>query len=697
MLNESYELSTSIQNARIKVQSWHKDYKNCPNYKTFFLLVSKDSGICVLKPIYDRSKIQSIRKYECANGISFPAFNILPLLHAKSSEGLDNLKKLKEILKEKSSVEKAELNNLIDCLWKTCDHLWDDKEFRRIGKCLKTAGLQEKLANFTVPEEYGAITELIKRSIIISASVLKESVKRLIPDYIIKFPGNAEEFINTILVSTSKKSIKKVSIILELEDSSAFPFPATNQKVQVWVNQYLLTLEQQEEAKNEFDAFGLPMNEMDSQKKFPEVKLPRLGKVQLRAMSAEIPCQKRYGQIDAKSFPAGSKVRQSMKDSLEWLGHENRKGKTWEDITGVIGDKSTLLFAYPSFLSEDPPELTPLFAGKVKSEDPDGAKFESAAARVIPALKGIVREHPNTEIIIFILSKADKARTKIIVSRHYTARQLISGAQVWQDGCQNIPEIKLNCGTKDKPQWIEPFIPFPNDVVKCLSTTWLQNGLRAEKVQGILIEQGISLLLEKDHELQRIIERALHLASTNTTSLFLALGHADHRKDGSLKIDNRHFWQANILPSILGLLLFKINILKGEYMHTAPFLVGRLLALADLLHKEYCKHVRKSETPPQLIGNALMSTAIENPERGLARLCERLMPYQAWTNKAKGEDSALAKWTLNQMEKTSSELSKIKLPNSSSDADKAQILLGYLARFESKNSNDSDNITTISN
>ena len=52
------------------------------------------------------------------------------------------------------------------------------------------------------------------------------------------------------------------------------------------------------------------------------------------------------------------------------------------------------------------------------------------------------------------------------------------------------------------------------------------------------------------------------------------------------------------------------------------YLVGRLLALADTLHREYCIHVRGGEgsIPPQLIGNALMPVAAISPEAAVERL-----------------------------------------------------------------------------
>ena len=121
-------------------------------------------------------------------------------------------------------------------------------------------------------------------------------------------------------------------------------------------------------------------------------------------------------------------------------------------------------------------------------------------------------------------------------------------------------------------------------------------------------------------------------------------------------------------------------------MKKAAFNIGRMLALADTLHKEYCRYVRDNSIPPQLIGNALMATAIDNPERGLVRLRERLMIYKAQADKVKGEKYRLAKWVLSQMGQVANELADVDLPTRTDDAAKAQMLLGYLERSKKDNS-----------
>ncbi len=120
-------------------------------------------------------------------------------------------------------------------------------------------------------------------------------------------------------------------------------------------------------------------------------------------------------------------------------------------------------------------------------------------------------------------------------------------------------------------------------------------------------------------------------------------------------------------------------------MTSAAFLVGRFLNLADSLHLEYCRHVRNNAVPPQLVGNALMATALETPEKALSMLSQRVLPYQAWARTVKeGDRVGLVKTFLKHLSDVSEQLKDAPLPQRSSDADKAQMLLGYLARVESE-------------
>ena len=71
-------------------------------------------------------------------------------------------------------------------------------------------------------------------------------------------------------------------------------------------------------------------------------------------------------------------------------------------------------------------------------------------------------------------------------------------------------------------------------------------------------------------------------------------------------------------------------------------------------------------------------------------LSKRLGVYQAWTRKESGEKVKLARWAVGELGKVTDLLSNKDLPSSTSSAERAQILLGYLSRSESKAESVSD-------
>ncbi|MBX3423678.1 MAG: hypothetical protein KF752_19140 [Pirellulaceae bacterium] len=70
----------------------------------------------------------------------------------------------------------------------------------------------------------------------------------------------------------------------------------------------------------------------------------------------------------------------------------------------------------------------------------------------------------------------------------------------------------------------------------------------------------------------------------------------------------------------------KLGRTKGEHMKGPPFLVGRLLSLTDQLHVQYCLEARKGQALPQLVGNALVTTAMDSPQRAIALIWQRIKP-----------------------------------------------------------------------
>jgi hypothetical protein len=416
---------------------------------------------------------------------------------------------------------------------------------------------------------------------------------------------------------------------------------------------------------------------------FPAVRLPVLGNVILRSMSSESPCQRRYGLADSDSCRVGQVSRQKMKNALEWIGSPDRRDRTWCDVSALAGVR-TVLFAYPSKEPEIAPELAGMIGGGDDQDDPS-AQFEACALRVTASLTALAHEAPTTEVRVFVLAKPDGFRTKVLHSRRYAVGRLLESAEQWKIGCSNLPALKIRRFGEhggDKPFWADPLVPFPGEVIWCLGTAWERSGTHAEAVPGFGIGDGLTLLLERGVALRVTVVRAVRALLSNSASLLLALGQA-HHQGLAHSIRKSNAKQALLLPSVIGLLLWKLGREKGDYMKSPAFLVGRLLSLADQLHAQYCHSMRNNQVPPQLVGNALMASALERPTKAVSILAQRILPYQAWARTVQGGDEVrLPKFLLGEIGRLSADLDEAGLPATCGDIERAEMLLGYLARGE---------------
>lgn len=695
MLNELRELAVSLESAGITVDNLHPNFKACPNYLTYWVYLDEQGDVAGIEQV-PVAQVQKVRKWEKANGVSFPAFNMPPLFKATDTGTQEQIKDIKKRIDKGLEITVEEVTSITD----SCETLWDEVTTNKKGISKQptieklTDCLTKPIADISVPlndppHSFIAIKQLLSRTKLITPTTFKTQLIAAFTQTINQAPSASSI---EAMFYYSGKLPTNFQIILELADRSNFEFPTNHQEVQRWMNRQFLTCSGKA-SRSDLDAFGCNATGKDS--KFPPVGFKNaLGNVILRAMNQESPCQTRYGMIDFHSFPAGEEVRKGMKGALEWLGNPERKGKTWCDLSRRM-EKPMLLFAYPSVMPPDLPDLAGMM-GDVEedSTESNDELFTVLSEKVTAALRGGVNETIDCEIRVFVLAKMDKARTKVLTSNRFSAEHVIQSAQNWQVGCRNIPAIEIRCFGKnkgDKPLWSKPIIPFPAEVIWCLNTVWTsgrdekgERSSRANKAHGFTVNDGLFLLLGEGYELQQATGRALSTLMRNSSSLLLALGQAQTFGQ-VLKIDRKYSKQALLLPSLIGLLLYKLGHTKGVNMTSPAFLVGRLLSLSDSLHLEYCKGVRKGSIPPQLVGNALMATAQEEPIKALSVMWGRIKPYHAWAQTLKeGESVGLVKFFLKHLGDITSQLDISQLPQRCTDIDKAQMLLGYLARFESE-------------
>ena len=285
----------------------------------------------------------------------------------------------------------------------------------------------------------------------------------------------------------------------------------------------------------------------------------------------------------------------------------------------------------------------------------------------------------------------DKARTKVVFNRNYSAQRLADAAMEWQNGCNNIPVIRIRSWGKEKGKAIlaEPKTPFPLQIAECLNLVWKMEGSikhnnKAGKgsnstpyqFKAIPKTAGIALLLDES-AVFRQVPHLLRLALQNGKGLLLSLGERLHRND-IFKLDGVNE-NIQLMPAILGLLLWKLSIGKDHYMENPSYLVGRILKLADELHALYCKNVREGKLPPQLLGNALMVAALDSPTRALAQLALRISPYLGWARTNSTDAAGLSRYFLKEFGLVEAKLQDVTLPLRLDDPARAQLFLGYIS------------------
>ncbi|MCF8067394.1 MAG: hypothetical protein K9L30_02290 [Desulfobacterales bacterium] len=664
MLNELYHLSMTIEKAGIVPQDWHGALKSLPNSSPknpcYKILINADSSIAGIEPM-QKDLVSSLRKCQFgSNGFSFPGFNIKSLFCIKDV-------KEKKIF-EKWSKSKKPFNKEHLKKWCVKENETDWNELM-LNKCLGSIPQELKQRCGQIPDNFVALNFLFERIGLWGDNGCSEFIKALKSYMWVKI--EADENIDNILPLLLKLKPENISVYLDVPDWKEFP--VANENTIQYINECLLKQTDAVKTKvdecNMKDAFGSNIN--GSEYKLPEVKLPILGSIKLRAMNSESPCQYRYNTIDAKSFIIGKDSRKSAKGALEWLASDEFEGKTWGRVDG-----KEIIFAYPTIIPKSPAKLAS-FLGARKTDNTK-ARFAKYAEDVVCCLKGLAPSLKDVELRIFSLRKMDKARTKVIFHRNDSAQRLVIAAKEWQQGCSNIPDISMKTWGKDKGVTIlaAPETPFPLQVAECLNRIWTLDGMSKKEVKSIPISTGIGLLLDESLSL-RHIPHLIKIAIKNSRGLFLSLGNSLHFNE-IIKFDgfNKH---KQLMPSIIGLLLWKIGIRKEIYMNNPPYAVGRMLKMADELHALYCKEVRNNSMPPQLLGNALIITALDSPTQAIAQLALRISPYLGWARTNSTGSAGLSRYFLKEFGLIESKVRNATFPARFDDASKAQLFLGYIA------------------
>ena len=419
----------------------------------------------------------------------------------------------------------------------------------------------------------------------------------------------------------------------------------------------------------------------------PSVKLPEIENTILLSMNPETPCHDRYGRTGADIFPIGKDTAADLYKSAVWITAPERKRKTWAPVPRNDGPRNDLLIAYVDSQPESPAEI----AGILTDVELEG-QFESEAESVIAALDAQRTIWKGAFFHTLVLRRISKGQVQVELNRQYRVERLRSAVVEWRAASANVPQFGIYSpkGKGQPARFLTTRTPYPGEVVRATRSFWIRNGEERQWAIGCDLSTVYDVFLGEDAVSEGAARILLSLLICRSSALLLRCGEQFHRHGPivrDLAVSARE--PAVAAVTILGIALHKLGRYKEKYMSQPAFLVGRMLALADVLHAQYCTVVRGDNLPPQLLGNQHFALASDRPGRALAVLGERLRIYQGWAATAKVKPDSpepvqrgirIGKWALARMGEVTRQLEGRVPGGSFDDAGKAEMLLGYLSR-----------------
>jgi hypothetical protein len=466
------------------------------------------------------------------------------------------------------------------------------------------------------------------------------------------------------------------------------------------------------------DAFSGRLTQL--QDKYPSPKIAELGNLMLFSVnSKEVGALRRYGLGGSATFPAASSRVQSMNDALLFLGSEERRGSTCRAIPSAQNGKRDLLVVYlendttSSILDSTEigasPSLAEMFGGETNAfSDSD---FVARSQAVLELFDGRLRNNPDLRIRVIAFASIDKGRKQASFNRSFKAADIIAACEEWNAGLAGLPRITIWSWDKESKSSIyhTPKLPTPLDLASAINRVWSADtklGYSYNSHRAFTASDAYDVFVsDTPHVSHDKAKLALSLLVARMAPVLATVGRVKTTRKWTDLSDTVRLQSLKTI-ALLNILLRKTThrqLTHATAMKEPLYQLGQILALADSLHHQYCKHVRDGQMPSQLIGNALFNTALEQPVFALARLSERIVPYHAWAKTFSPIDQSIKsgweKVVLGKLRECSSRfvedvngtlrIRTDEFPDRMSDGDKAKLLLGYLAdTYEPKDSSE---------
>lgn len=438
--------------------------------------------------------------------------------------------------------------------------------------------------------------------------------------------------------------------------------------------------------------------------KYPNPKFQVIGPAYLFSNNTKAnPCLSHYGLEGVQAFAAGKKQVQKINDALLFLMGNSRKGYTWTSFPGKNEKTPMLLLAW---LEDDPQNEAELAA----AVGDDGAtyKYLNLCKNVIDILSKRKHSNPSSLVHLQLFETLDKGRKQIVYSKSMSESQLSEDVNAWLEAAENLPVFVFKVRFKRKDgkeiRVVRPYCPGPAGISQLMQIHYKSRHgnnpgeLIVKRSSSMTLQEIYTLFLPEAYEeaadkrfISEVLNRVLYVSQDLLTdAAYFQIVYGEEQP-----FSEEYMKRVCTAAALLGILLYKLEIRKEKYMMDTMFMLGRLLKLADKLHKEYCINERNNSLPGQLMGNAVIQMAMQTPAEAMVRLEEKIAMYINWAETDKKNRGG---WILREIEKTVTAIMEDGggiLPKQPTSQEKTLLLFGYMASlpFNEKNTMKQDQET----
>jgi len=668
LLNELADLHRCLIAGGIELapqHPWIKPLKNAPALAVF---VESRGSVGRVAQLSAEDAVRRM-KIEKSNHASFPAFNLkCPLSSAVVGLSLP--------------AERAR-----DFFGESGDLAYDESDIARVDRILHTFGVDELGPILKGRAELAAMQALIDRMSLCRGPDATRAFVRDIGGRVLAALAAGDvalEFGLGVLFGqwNKKRQTREAwdcTLLLEVADAERFSHIVMDPMAPRFWSEALLDRDNSGGCGTPIQCALTGRSDTAAGEKLPNPNLRLLGLTYLMSMNRDSPCQTRYGLGGSDVFRVGSRSAQEMNSAILHATTESRRFRTWTSIPNGPHRKSDLLIAY---LEEDPDGealLVGLFSDEEMSAEQLQSTYEARTANILASITQRRGTPADCHVRVFALSALDKGRKQVVHSARYSVAALTAGRDRWVAGARNLPLIGLpfRAGRGMQIEWQSPGCPSPSEAMRCFATSWGHDGSSAGDVPGVDLRRIFDLYLAQDPAIQarwllaRLVPQVEGLLMAVGACLSSSRGLNEAAKSEALRV-----------VALIGILLFAAGRRKDEYMESREFLIGRFLQLADQLHKAYCKEERGGGIPPQLVGNAALTMALDRPSRAIEMLTSRMGVYLAWADRYKGDNAGLVRWFRRELGDVALELRGQRLDERVATSGRAELLLGYLASLK---------------